>query len=487
MNNRNGLIAASVIAVLAIIFALIQSGNVSQSEGKLSAMQSTATAQQAVITDEWVKGQATLSAANTQAADTQQKAVSDAATAQASAVADAKNAAATAQAKALGDAANVASTMQAQVLAAASEAAATEEANARKEVANAAATAQASAIADTKNTAATAQAKAFGEQKNAAATQKADSIATLQAGATATLGAALNAAATTQAGAVADTLNAGATAQAQAIMTVQAQATATMSAMVIQAATDRADMQTQYQVTSVAVETEIARINAQLATAQAIATNAVKPTAVPTSEATAISTTNPIPEATLEATEAVSGVPAGWKRYVGKGVAIQLPKTYLGTELGSDPAALAKILRALGPDFESAAALMESNPEILSFIAVDQGDGDKNPAASVIIVSVPLPTTIPIDALLEATINQLPSGSKILEKSVVQFQGHDAGRMIVETHVGTIISTQLQYYIIANNILYLVGFTGAPAHFNEQIPSFEQSMKTFEILAKPGI
>ena len=242
-----------------------------------------------------------------------------------------------------------------------------------------------------------------------------------------------------------------------------------------QAATDRADTQMQYHVTDIAVETQIAAINDQLATAQAVATNAVNATAVPTTIATA--------EATTEA----SGVPADWKRYVGKGVAIQLPKTYIGTELGSDPAALGKILRALGPDFAPAAALLESNPEILSFIAVNQGTGDANPASNVIILSIPLPSTFPMDTLLEATINQLPSGSKVLEKSVVQFEGHDAGRMIVETHVGAIVSTQLQYYIIANNTLYLVGFTGTLGHFDAQLPSFEQSMKTFEILAKPGI
>jgi hypothetical protein len=464
MNTRNGLIAAGVIAVLAIIIVLIQSGNLSQAEGKITAIQKTATAQQVALADQGTAAVATLSAASTQAADTQQKALSEAVSTAATAQANALNAAATTQANVLGEAVKAASTMQAQTLAAANQATATS---------------QADALTAAANSAATAQAKAFGEQRNAAATQQAQNAATLQAGATATLGAVVNAGASAQAEAVATTLSMAATAKAQAVLTVEARATATLGAFIVQAATDRADTQMQYDVTEVTVETQIAEINAELATAQA---KLISPTAAPTEQATALSSNSP----TAEATEQVS-VPADWKRFVGKGVAIQLPSTYIGNELGSDPQALAKLMRSLGPDFAAAAALFESNPDILALIAVNPGSGDTNPAANVIIVSIPLPTNISMETLLAATISQLPKSSTVQEKSIVQLNGREVGRMIVETRVGSLDSIQLQYYIIVNRTFYLIGFTGAPGHFDAQLPIFEQSVKTFEILAQPGV
>jgi len=459
MNNRVGMAVVGVIAAVAIIFAVVQSGNLTQTETKLSAAQSTATGQQVAFANQGTAAAGTLSAASTSAADTANAAATAqanaAATAQAKALADAQSAAATEQAKALADAAKVASTMQAQGIAAANQAAAT---------------AQAQALASANNAAATAQASAVSANQNAAATSQASAVAAAQAQATATLAAVVDAAAQAQADAVKDVRNAAATAQAKTVATLQAQATATLGAVYAQASADASDMAQAYSATQKALTTQIAEANDALATAQAAPAgsnaNPIEPTAVPTNEAGA--------------------VPKDWKRYVGKGVAIQLPNTYVGSELGSDPKTLAKMLRNLGPDFAAAATLLEQNPDILAFIAVNPGGNGVAPS-SVIVVSIPMPVNFSLNTLLEATVNQLPKGSRIIERSIVQIGDYEAGRMIVQTKVGSIVSEQLQYYIIQNNTVYLIGFTGAPDTFDSQVDSFEQSMQTFEILSKPGI
>ncbi len=469
MNNRVGLAVAGVIAAVAIIFAIVQSGNLSQTQTNLSAAQSTATGQQVAMSNQGTAAVETLSAASTQAADS----ANTASTAQANTLTDAQNAASTAQAQALADAAKVASTIQAQALAAASQAAATAEAKAITAAQNAAATAQASAITAAENKASTAQASAVTANQNAAATAQSNALATAQAQATATLGAVVNAASEAQASAVEDAQNAAATSQGKAIATVQAQATATIGAVVAQGATNVAQIQQAYSATQMAVRTQIAQANDAVATAQANTSSSNEQIIVPTDE-------------TAVPTNEAGAVPKDWKRYVGKGVAIQLPNTYVGSELGSDPQALGRMLRALGPDFAAAAALLEQNPDILSFIAVNAGGNSVGPS-SVIVVSIPMPVQFSLNTLLEATINQLPKGSRVIERSMVQIGEYEAGRMIVQTKVGSILSNQLQYYIIQNNTLYLVGFTGTPDNFDSQLDSFEQSMKTFEILAKPGI
>jgi hypothetical protein len=284
----------------------------------------------------------------------------------------------------------------------------------------------------------------------------------------------VNAAKEAQANAVTDAQNAAATAQDQVVATLQAQSTATLGAVVAQAATEAAQIQQDYSATQKVVSTQIAQANDAVSTAQAnVPVGPNEQIVVPTNE-----TATPTTEAIV--------LPKDWKRYVGKGIAIQLPNTYVGSELGSDPAALGKMLRSLGPDFEAAATLLEQNPDILAFIAVNVGGNGSLPS-SVIVVSIPMPAQFSLNTLLEATISQLPKGSKVLERGIVQIGDYEAGRMIVQTKVGTIVSTQLQYYIIQNNMLYLIGFTGAPGDFDSQVESFEQSMSTFEILAKPGI
>lgn len=446
MNNRVVMGILGAVAAIAVIFAVIQSGNVTQTETKLVAAQNTAAAQQTAFVNQGTAAAATLSAAATQAADSQQKALTDAV-----------NAGATVQANALADAAKAASTLQAQALAAASQAAATAQAKALTDAANSAATAQAQALTDAANVAATAQANSLLEANNSAATQQAHIIATAQAQATATLGAVVDAAATAQVEAVTEALNRGATAQAQA--------SATLEAVINQAATEAAQAKEAYQATQTVLETQIAGLNDQLATAQANAVNPVKPTAAPTQSA---------------------DVPKDWKRFVGKGVAIQLPNTYTGNELGSDPQTLAKMLRNLGPDFEAGAQLFEQNPDILALIAVNIG-GNAGIPSSVIIVSIPMPVNFSVQMMLDATVSQLPKSATVTEKSIVQIGEYEAGRVILETRIGSLVSTQLQYYIISNNNLYLVGFTGTLSGPDSQLDEFEKSMKTFEILAKPGI
>lgn len=432
MNNRIGIIIASIVAAVAIIFAIVQSGNLSQTETKLVAAQSTATAQQSAFSSQGTAAVATLSAANTLAADT----ANAAGTAQAQALTDAENAAATAQAKALADAAQAASTLQAQALAAAAQAAATAEAQAAESA---------------KNTAATAQANA---------------LSTAQAQSTGTLVAVMDAAGEAQATAVVDAQQVAATAQSKALATAQAQATATLGAVVAQAATNAAQTEQSFSATQNAVATQLAEANTALATAQANTSTTVNPTAEPTNQA--------------------ADIPDNWRRYVGKGIAIQLPDGYIGSELGSDPEELGQMLRSLGADFEAAAQLFEQNPDIMAFIAVHPG-GRGIPPSSIVVLTLSVPIRLPLDALLDATEAQLPRGAKVLEREIVEIAGYEAGRLIMETDIGFITTKQVQYLIIEDQTLYLVGFTAQPDDFEILLDSFDRSMTTFEILSNSDI
>ncbi|MCA0454167.1 MAG: hypothetical protein LCI00_09360 [Chloroflexi bacterium] len=439
MNNRVGMIVAAVVAAAAIIFAIVQSGNLSQSETRLSALRSTSTAQQSAFANQGTAVVATLSAANTLSAE----AANAAATAQAQALTDAENAAATAQAQALTDAENAAATAQAEALA---------------DAANAASTLQAQALAAAAQAAATAEANAVESAENTAATAQANALATAQAQATGTLAAVMDAAEEAQSAAVADAQDVAATAQHNALATAQAQATATLGAVVAQAATS----EQAYSATQDAMATQLAEANSAVQTAQANTTNIGKPTAVPTNEA--------------------AGIPDNWRRYVGNGIAIQLPEGYIGSELGSDPELLGEMLRSLGPDFESAADLFEQNPDLLAFIAVHPG-GRGMPPSNVIVVTIDLPFSVPVSMLLDATASQLPGASSVVEQDVVDIGDYEAGRMIVETNVGFVTTLQLQYYIVDGTTVYLVGFTASPDDFESLLDTFDQSMETFEILS----
>ena len=422
MNNRNSIIVLVGALLVALIFGVLQLQTANQTQDRLTQAQSTAVAQATELDARATAAVSTLEAAQTEAA-----------AAQASALAQAENAAATAQANALLLAENIAATAQAHALAEAENAAATAQANALAEAENVAATAQAGALIEAENAAATAQANALAEAENAAATAQANL---------------LTQAAVAQATVVSKYLAtdaAGFTAVASTASALQTEAYATGAAQAI------------YTVTAAAAE--------------------------PTGAVTAVAiapTTIPVPTATT----VTEKIPPGWERFLGNGVAIQLPLTYIGTSFGSDIGEVANMLRALGSDFEFAAQYLELNPNAFSLILFDTASAINGSVDNLVIVQQALGFNFNIEFVMDLLVDQLPSVAVIVEQDIVELEKWGkVGRVVLDTDAGIGTVRQLQYYIIDAGILYVIGFTTTPERFESVLPIFEQSIRTFEILS----
>ena len=94
MNNRMGLALLGLLAAILLIFGIVQSQNLSQSQTTVSVVQKTVTAQAKAFADQGTSAASTLMAAGTQAAQSQNQAADQASTAQADAVSKAQTQAA---------------------------------------------------------------------------------------------------------------------------------------------------------------------------------------------------------------------------------------------------------------------------------------------------------------------------------------------------------------------------------------------------------
>jgi hypothetical protein len=418
-----------IVALGAIIFALAQNQSLNQSQATVVAVQNTVTAQFNQLNGQATAGVETLTAANAQAADVQAQAITDAqlaaATALAAAVSNQQHAAATAQAQAVSDAQNVAASTQAALEQQSQDAAATAQANLDQQatanaVAQITATTQAQAIAEAQNDIATAQAMA---QDIAATAQAAQNIAETQAALVAT-------------------------AQAQILFDATAQAQTA------------SDAQAPLYLTITALQSQLEAASTQAASG---------PAATPSLP----------PDVAGDVTPA-----AGWKRLTGRGVAIQLPESFDNIDLTStNTTALGDMLRNLGPEFESAATLIEQNPDLFVFMAFDNRS-KSGLVSNVLILSQALPIEVPLKSMVDATVAQLPASIHVTENSVVQVGSREAGRIVTDNTLTTPSSKQVEYFFIESGRVYIVVFTTTADEFDSRLPVFEQAIASLEFI--PG-
>ncbi len=329
-----------------------------------------------------------------------------------------------------------------------------------KDAQSAAATALSAAVSNQQHTAATAQAQAVSDAQNAAATTQAaleqqsqDAASTAQANAdeqaTAVAGA-QNDLATSQANAQ----NIAATAQAaQNAVETQAALAATAQAQAF------SDAQTPFLATIAALQSQLDAASTQAASGGAQSA----PTEVAAGDVTPA---------------------AGWNRLVGRGVAIQLPDSFNPVDLtSSNTSALSDMLSNLGPEFASAAAMIQQNPDLFVFMAFDNRS-KSGLVSNVLILAQDLPFELPLKSLVDATIAQLPASIHVTENDVVEVGSRQAGRIVTDNTLTTPASKQVEYFFIESGRVYIVVFTTTVDEFETRLPVFEQAAASLEF--NPG-
>jgi hypothetical protein len=203
-------------------------------------------------------------------------------------------------------------------------------------------------------------------------------------------------------------------------------------------------------------------------------THTLQPTLTPEPTATPGVTQTPIP---------------GWVKFEGGGVELWLPENYRGGNPATDLNAIAREIRALGPDFAGIAAEVEQQlPEAgVSIFAFDRNVGDALTLTTVQIVGEPLDSDVDLtlDEYLNAAVRNLSSDQRVVERRVEKLDRYEAGRLVVDYKITegdvSVFRKRLIYAIRAGDAMWVVQYLTERDDFKAHLPTFESSIQTFAV------
>jgi len=184
----------------------------------------------------------------------------------------------------------------------------------------------------------------------------------------------------------------------------------------------------------------------------------------------------PPPTEATSALSAVEPIP-GWEKFSGKGIEIWLPESFQGGNTETDLPIIIEEMKQLGPEFEQIAQSMEQNASAFALFAFDEQVGDTDFLTNVNVVSEGVQAALTVDDYLNLVAQQLPEQIQVIEQEVVAPEGVDVGRFVLEfASLGT---KQLMYVVKEDTTIWTITFSTGINEFEERLPTFEKSAKTF--------
>ncbi|HET7087479.1 MAG TPA: hypothetical protein VFL17_02400 [Anaerolineae bacterium] len=187
----------------------------------------------------------------------------------------------------------------------------------------------------------------------------------------------------------------------------------------------------------------------------------------------------PQPTATSQPTATL--IP-GWEKFEGGGAELWLPESYEGGDLSSDLDFIVENLRNLGgPEFEQIAQLIEENPSAFVLYVFDSKIGDSGFLTGVNVTKERVLSSVTLDTYIDMAVKQFPSEFHFVERAVVSLDRYEARRLVVElTLAGTRVKEVL-YVVKEDNTIWSVTFATGADEFDQRLPTFEQSVRTFAV------
>jgi hypothetical protein len=226
-----------------------------------------------------------------------------------------------------------------------------------------------------------------------------------------------------------------------------------------------------------------------LPTATPLPTDTREPTATPTKKptpavaasATRAPTQAKAATATLAPTEASI---AGFKNFLGEGLSISLPDTFIGGNLGTDLDLIIANLKKLGSDFSQTVTLIEQNRSLFVLWAFDSNMNDTKFLTNVNIIKQPVLSSITLQMMMDATAQSLPAQFTVTESKIVTLGPNKAGRIQVAATVQGTDVKEVFYLVMdsEHSMMYAITFATSVGEFDKRLPVFDQSVSTFKVV-----
>lgn len=175
-------------------------------------------------------------------------------------------------------------------------------------------------------------------------------------------------------------------------------------------------------------------------------------------------------------------VAAGYKLFSASGIQIQFPETYEGGDLSTELPSISAKLRSLGPDYEPMAAAIVQNPGMFRLWAFDSVVGSEGFLTNANVTTETIPEAMDMSTYLDAAKGQLPSSFVVTESEVVELNGYETGRLVMEVNLEGRLAKELLYAVKDGPTVYVLAYATGAEEFAERLESFEFSARTFTIL-----
>ena len=174
---------------------------------------------------------------------------------------------------------------------------------------------------------------------------------------------------------------------------------------------------------------------------------------------------------------------AGWQTMQGNGVRLSLPASYEGGNPSNpkDLDAIAQKLKAIDPKYANRIESLKQNPSALNLLAFDTQKAKSGFLTNVNITAEKVPAGTTVEQYLDAAVKQLSGQFQVVDQKVVSLEKYQAGRVVAETTAGGIPIKQLFYFVQNGNNFWLVTYSTSKNEFDQRLPNFEQSIRTFTL------
>lgn len=170
-----------------------------------------------------------------------------------------------------------------------------------------------------------------------------------------------------------------------------------------------------------------------------------------------------------------------WKVLQGQGVTLSLPTIYEGGNPSTDSDRIAEKLKPISPDYATRIEGLKSNAGAIALIAFDPSTAKSGFMTNVNVAKQEVPPGTSVEQFLEAATEQLTGQYQIVEQKVVPLDLYEAGRIVTEATIGTTPVKQVFYTVKNGDHFWLVTYSTTAADFNQRLPTFEQSIRSFKV------
>lgn len=169
----------------------------------------------------------------------------------------------------------------------------------------------------------------------------------------------------------------------------------------------------------------------------------------------------------------------GWRVFTGEGVEVALPSNFEGGDPEASRERLLELIRTLGPEYERYVEAVEQNPSGMILMAFDL----ESSASSMGITRREVPPEMSLEeymnGLLNALVEEVP-GTSVIDRSVIERDKDQAGRVILEFKTGDAVSRQLTFIFLEGGKVWTLSYASARDRFDQLLPTYDLSMLTFK-------